>query len=320
MYALLIILGLGGVSISAYIYLKKRSHKKLVCPVGAECDSVIHSEYSRFFGIPVETLGLFYYSVVIVFYFFTLFKQFPPLSVSFIMVTITFAAFLFSVYLTIIQAFILKNWCSWCIFSAVISTAILILTLYLLPEGITSMLAKTKNIIVIVHLVGAALGLATATIADIFFFRFLKDLRISKFEASILKNLSEIIWVALGILIISGVALYIPHADELNASPKFWTKMIIVLVIIINGVLLNLVVSPKLIKISFGGDHSHKDDPHNLQKLAFALGAISITSWYSAFILGALPKLPIPFFYLITAYLGLLAIAIYVSQIMERKK
>lgn len=158
------------------------------------------------------------------------------------------------------------------------------------------------------HLIGVALGLGGATITDILFFKFLKDNKISGLESGVLKTLSKVIWVALGILVLSGLALYLPYADRLNGSAKFLVKMVVVLVIIINGSLLNLFISPKIEKISSNT---------GFRRLAFASGAVSIVSWYSAFILGMMRTKIFGFSELLGIYLGLLALSVVCSQIFE---
>lgn len=60
------------------------------------------------------------------------------------------------------------------------------------------------------------------------------------------------------------------------------------------------------------------DELHRERKIAFALGAISVVSWYSAFILGVLRKLPIEFSLLLLIYLFILGSAVIGSQFMER--
>lgn len=127
------------------------------------------------------------------------------------------------------------------------------------------------------------------------------------------------IWFALALLVLTGLGLYLPEAEELNQSAKFLVKMIVVAVIIVNGAFLNLLVAPKLVKISFGEKHKHQPgELHRERKIAFALGAISVVSWYSAFILGMLRKLPLEFSSLLLIYLFILGGAIIGSQFMER--
>ena len=189
-------------------------------------------------------------------------------------------------------------------------------------ESLILFLAEYSRYIVLVHAAAAAVGLGAATVTDVFFFRFLKDFRISESEAEILSTISRIIWAALATIVVSGVALYIPQADDLNHSPRFLVKMIAVAVLIINGILLNILIAPQLEKISFrssaGEISSTTEGLLYIRKLAFALGAISAASWYSAFILGSFRSLEAGFSALLAAYGTVLGIAVIGSQIMER--
>jgi hypothetical protein len=165
-----------------------------------------------------------------------------------------------------------------------------------------------------------ALGLGGATITDLFFFRFLRDWRISPHEADVTRTLSQVIWFGLAILVMSGVGLYLPQMEFLNASSKFLTKVVVVAVILTNGSFLNLVVAPRLVSMTF-----HSVSPEEgrkmarFRRLAFALGAISFTSWYTAFVLGMIRSVPLRFVSLLTIYALVVAAAVTVSQIMERR-
>lgn len=55
-----------------------------------------------------------------------------------------------------------------------------------------------------------------------------------------------------------------------------------------------------------------------MRKVAFMLGGISITSWYTAFLLGSLRKVPFSFPTILACYCLVLALAIIASQVMER--
>jgi len=111
-----------------------RKHKKtgnfLVCPIKFDCNTVVNSDYSKFFGIPVEILGMAYYGIIFITYFLLIFfGDLAPVNLISLLTTMSMAAFIFSIYLICVQIFILRKGCSWCIISALISVSIFILTL-----------------------------------------------------------------------------------------------------------------------------------------------------------------------------------------------
>jgi len=310
-----------GFLIVSYIAHKKRAQEVLVCPIGSDCNAVIHSKYSNFLGIPLEFLGIIYYGVIAVGYGIIL--AYPEISLPFLkfgLVTMTLLAFLFSLYLTFIQAFVIKEWCAWCLTSALICSVIFSLAFRESIFAFIQFLAAYKEFIVIAHVAGMAIGLGAATLTDIFFFRFLKDFRISEEEQDVLHTLSQVIWFALGIIVLTGISIYLPNRTELNQSPQFLMKMLTVLIIIINGALLNLLIAPRLVKISFGEHHHHQPgELHHIRRIAFALGAVSIISWYTAFAIASLKVyLPANFSLILIGYLIAITIGVGSSQVMER--
>jgi len=319
-YLIVMLLAVIGLMISFYIFVKKKNMKSFVCPLRAKCENVIHSEYSKFLGIPVERIGLAYYASLAIGYgIITAYPVYGAGWLGYLLLFMTISAALFSVYLTFIQVFTLRQLCSWCLMSAVLCVAIATLVVRESSTVIIPYLEAQRSFIVITHLLGMALGLGAATMADIFFFRFLKDYRISEHEAETLNITSQIIWFSLAIAVASGIALFLPNADRLLESSKFLVKMIVAAVIIVNGGFLNLVVAPHLVNITFHRKHKHYvGELHRIRRIAFALGPISIVSWYTAFILGALRSVPLSFSVLLGIYLGIVAVAITIGQICER--
>ncbi len=320
MYILLdsasLVLGLMGFGIAQHIYGKKRSGKTLVCPLRSNCNLVINSDYSKFFGIPVEILGMVYYGTVVVYHLaHILFPEILGSSVILAALAFSTIAFLFSMYLTAVQAFILKQWCAWCLTSAGLSLSIFLLTIFATPIPIAVLLGEHTRLFTILHLAGVAIGVGSATVTDVLFFRFLHDYRISLEESSVMQVLSQVIWAALVILILSGISLFIPSSERLLDSGKFITKMIGIGVLIINGFVLNGIIAPKLVQISFADENS--PELRRMRKLAFACGAISITTWYFVFILGALRGVTFPFLPLFLLYIVLFLFAVTGSQIAE---
>jgi uncharacterized membrane protein len=157
-HIILIFAAFGGFLLAFYIHHKKRTHEKMVCPLKSDCDAVIWSEYSRFLGIPVEILGLFYYGFVAASHALILIMpaNTPPL-VLFSILAITTAAFLFSLYLTFIQAFAIKQWCAWCLMSAGLCAMIFMTSLGISEIGFVSLLSRYREFILAGHLLGMAL-------------------------------------------------------------------------------------------------------------------------------------------------------------------
>lgn len=309
-----------GFSIASYIRHKKRSNEHLVCHIGSDCGAVVHSDYSKFFGVPVELLGMAYYGLTAIGHAtYIIFPGFLPDWSPLFLLALSLIGFLFSAYLIFIQALVLKQWCTWCIFSACLCTLIFGSALFLFGAHIVALLAANKSIIVLIHAVAMAIGLGAATLTDIFFFKFLKDFKISESETDVMHTLSQVIWFALALVVLTGLGLFIPEAGQLVETPKFLVKVIVVAVVIINGAVLNLYITPRLTQISFGEAHNHKPgELHHMRKVAFMLGGISITSWYTAFLLGSLRKVPFSFPTILACYCLVLALAIIASQVMER--
>ena len=134
---ILMIIGCAGFTLASYIYRRKRAKKPLICPLRTKCELVTQSSYSKFLGIPVEILGMLYYaSVVILHGFVVVYPVIFTASTARASLIISTIAFLFSLYLISIQAFVLKQWCTWCICSAMFCVAIFVMTYLSAPIGL----------------------------------------------------------------------------------------------------------------------------------------------------------------------------------------
>ena len=129
--AIIFVLGICGFWVARHIYKHKKAKKPLVCPVGFDCNFVVHSDYSEFMHIPLEIFGMMYYALLSLSYLYFIFvpDAISPLF-SGIVALVSFGAFLFSMYLLVIQIFVLKKGCSWCIVSVAISTLVFIVIAY----------------------------------------------------------------------------------------------------------------------------------------------------------------------------------------------
>lgn len=118
-----------GFALALYVFERKTSQKVMVCPIGADCHSVIHSDYSKFLGIRVEILGIFYYILMTLGYVFAFFNYAEFEFIRQLLFVVSCFAFLFSIYLTFVQVAILRQFCSWCLISAFFCLMIFALSL-----------------------------------------------------------------------------------------------------------------------------------------------------------------------------------------------
>ena len=134
-----------GFFIAAYIHVTKKADIPLVCPLEGNCDRVIHSDYSKIMGVHVEVLGMIYYGCLTIFYLiYTLLPSFMPDYGPYIIVGVCLCGFLFSLYLTAIQMFVIKHWCTWCLLSAFVCTAIFVLTLFIANTKVLELLTALR--------------------------------------------------------------------------------------------------------------------------------------------------------------------------------
>jgi len=127
-YILTLILAFVGFILAYYIWKKKSGKEKLVCIIGKDCDKVIGSKYARTLGIDNTILGTVYFAFV--FILSLIYLVFPFASeINFLSIgslIITGAAALFSFYLAIVQVFILKELCEYCLASSFLSVLIFV--------------------------------------------------------------------------------------------------------------------------------------------------------------------------------------------------
>lgn len=163
------------------------------------------------------------------------------------------------------------------------------------------------SIFITIHLFGVVLGAGGAFISDGIFFTSLKDKIISKDEFRIIKTASNFIWGGLLLLVISGVGLFAQNVEVLSSSEKFISKMTVVGILILNGIVFHFIHLPFL-KRHLDRKLASKADPSSEKLIPFVLvsGVISVVSWASAIILGSLRS----FSYSYATFLSIYALVI----------
>jgi protein-disulfide isomerase/rhodanese-related sulfurtransferase/uncharacterized membrane protein len=108
--------------------------RPIVC-LGSGCDVVRASSYAHLFGLPLPAFGVANYAVLAL-----LILAEPLVSVrlgraiQYAIAGISCVGFLFSIYLTSLQAFVIHAWCAWCDVSALVVTGIFVLSLFELRQ------------------------------------------------------------------------------------------------------------------------------------------------------------------------------------------
>jgi len=318
---LLVLLGIAGFFLSRYLHKKKQTQEQFVCFLKADCHTVINSRYSKFLGIELPFLGMGYYAFVFIVYGISLSVGVtPPEWLNAIILGLTVGATAFSAYLTALQGLVIKEWCSWCLVSAAMSTTIFLISVFGLNTDVVGALATISGAMQTLYNLAFGVGLGAATVSTAFFFKFIKDKRISEWEAGVLNIISQVSWFSIGLLVLSGIAFYIPNASILNSSPLFFANSLIIIAILINSLLLHIYVEPRLVHISLGKSYPHYEGELNqFPRATFALGGISVASWYSAFIFNSTESLVISFGTAISIYILATLCAVGISQFMKRQ-
>ena len=126
-------LSFGGILTAGYLVWQhyNRNNKDLVCPLDHDCSKVTESEWSHVFYFRNETLGLlFYISMLIA----VSVAFFIPSTSSFLFLLIKIATgtgFLFSLFLIGVQLYKIKDYCFYCLISAILSSFLFLNSLFL---------------------------------------------------------------------------------------------------------------------------------------------------------------------------------------------
>jgi uncharacterized membrane protein len=117
-------LGLVGLGVAIYLTIVHYTGAEPICGISHGCHTVQTSKYAELGGIPVAVLGLVGYAVLLLGLFV------PGENGRLLRVAIVAIGFLFSAYLTYLELFVIDAICQWCVASAVIMAALLVVTAY----------------------------------------------------------------------------------------------------------------------------------------------------------------------------------------------
>lgn len=127
------VLALAGTFLALYMLLHKLGViPTLACGAGGTCDVVQSSQWAVFIGVPVPAWGVAGYGVLFLLAMASLQPRFAnDRRLAGLLLATATVAFVFTIYLNALEAFVIHAWCRWCIGSAIIAT---LLFLFTLPE------------------------------------------------------------------------------------------------------------------------------------------------------------------------------------------
>jgi uncharacterized membrane protein len=122
------LLSLLGLGVSIYLAYVEINHVEAVCgPVG-HCNIVQSSRYAQIVGIPVAVLGLLNFVTIIILWAIQKYSDGPLAHLSTVaLMGLTLFGTGFSIYLTLLEIFVIQAVCAWCLSSAVITTVLMLL-------------------------------------------------------------------------------------------------------------------------------------------------------------------------------------------------
>jgi uncharacterized membrane protein len=116
-----------GLADSIYLFILKATNNQTMCLKGlGDCWSVNLSPYSEIYGIPVSLFGALAYILLLVLLIPNVIPLVSPVIKDQLAFGITFAGFIYSIYLTYLEIAVIKAVCPFCIVSAVMMTVLFI--------------------------------------------------------------------------------------------------------------------------------------------------------------------------------------------------
>lgn len=117
------LVALAGIAVAGYLTWAHYGGDTVVCPIGGGCETVQGSEYAELAGAPVAVLGLSAYILMLgLLVWDTVVARLAAAAVA-------LAGLLFSLYLLVVQLFVIDAICIWCLANdVVVAPALAVLT------------------------------------------------------------------------------------------------------------------------------------------------------------------------------------------------
>lgn len=126
---ILLVFALVGFTDAFYLTVKHFMGELPVCTAVSGCEEVALSEYSQIAGIPISLLGTIFYTTILI--LGVAWLDLRKMSLLQKLPLLTVPAFIFSVWLLYLMFAVINALCIYCLISALTTTTIMILSLYI---------------------------------------------------------------------------------------------------------------------------------------------------------------------------------------------
>lgn len=130
-----IISAVAGAAVSIYMTIYKLTDNNSMCLGSGDCATVNASKYSEVYGIPLGVIGLIGYAGILLVLWL---EKRHPLGKEYgnlLAMGMSFSGFIYSLYLTYLELYVIKAICPFCVASAVAITLCFIFTFIRFVRG-----------------------------------------------------------------------------------------------------------------------------------------------------------------------------------------
>jgi uncharacterized membrane protein len=126
LYVVAALLSLLGLADALYLTIEHVTGQSVRCTIISGCSAVLSSPYAVVAGLPLAAIGAAAYFAV---FSLAILILFGYRNASKLLSAMVIAMFAVSLWLIYLQAFVIREFCQYCLLSAVITTALLVVTL-----------------------------------------------------------------------------------------------------------------------------------------------------------------------------------------------
>lgn len=127
LHTILAVVSTAGLIDATYLTITHYTNRLVPCNFTHGCESVLKSQYSEVLGIPVAAFGVIFYLFVLVLSVYSALHR----HYSWLITAAGLIGFGSTIYLTYLQYFVIGAWCQYCLFSALTSTVIFVVSMVL---------------------------------------------------------------------------------------------------------------------------------------------------------------------------------------------